>query len=134
MSLDDARAGGLRADHAVVVCAPVSADGTIDSSFGRARRIAVARVEDGTVTDLQDELVAWDEVHDTGTEGGHHARVARFLRDHAVDVVLARHLGPDMAHMLERMGITVRLGAAGDVRASALETAAAHASEEGREQ
>lgn len=131
MSLDEARASGTGDRGAVVCAAPLGEDGTIDSSFGRARRMAVVRIEDGTVTGMQEELVAWDVAHDTGSEGSHHARVARFLLDHDVDVVLARHVGPGMAQMLGRMGITLRLGATGDVRASAL-AAAAHLDPEDR--
>ena len=51
---------------------------------------------------------------DAGPEGGHHARVARFLQDHRIEVVVAHHMGEPMAQMLDRMGIDVRLGAGGD--------------------
>lgn len=63
-------------------------------------------------------------VHDVGTEGAHHARVATFLREQGVQVVVAHHIGPGMATMLGLMGLTVRLGASGDARQAALAAAA----------
>ena len=51
--------------------------------------------------------------------GSHHARVARFRRDHEVEAVVAHHMGDGMRHMLDKMGLTVRLGEAGSARESA---------------
>ena len=62
------------------VCVPVAADGQVDPRWGRADRVAVAEVADGEVRDWQEFTVAWGTLHDQGTEGAHHARVARFLR------------------------------------------------------
>lgn len=102
----------------MLVCVPLTRDGRIDR-WGRARRVAIARVESGAIADWQEFDVGWDELHDTGTEGAHHARVARFVREHGVQTVVAEHMGGDMAHMLDRLGVTVRLGAAGDARLAA---------------
>ena len=55
---------------------------------------------------------------------GRAARVASFLREQGVQVVVAHHIGPGMATMLGRMGLTVRLGASGDARQAALAAAA----------
>ena len=107
----------------MVICVPVTLDGAIDASWGRAPRVAVIRVEGGTIVADEEHPVGWDSLHDTGTEGSHHARVARFLRDHGVEVVLAGHMGPPMVHMLGQMGIRARLGATGDARAAALAVA-----------
>ena len=85
----------------------------------RGARVAILDVQDGAVAGWQEFDVGWDELHDVGTEGGHHARVARFLREHGVQTVVAQHMGPDMEHMLEQMGLTVRLGASGDARQAA---------------
>jgi len=98
------------------ICIPVTPDGEVGSGFGRAAGVAIADVEAGTPGTWQEFDVHWDELHDTTTEGGHHARVARFLLDQQVRIVLAGHMGPGMQQMLERMGIDVRMGAAGDAR------------------
>ncbi len=58
-----------------------------------------------------------------GSEGGHHARVARFLLEHGTEVVVADHMGDPMLHMLAEMGVEVRLGASGDARAAVLAAA-----------
>jgi predicted Fe-Mo cluster-binding NifX family protein len=102
----------------MVVCVPIAPDGTIDPRWGRAARVAVARVGSAAVGDWEEFDVRWDEVHDEGTEGGHHARIARFLQDHAVDTVLAGHMGQGMLEMLPKMGVTLWLGASGDARAA----------------
>ena len=78
--------------------------------------MAVASMADGAVRDWVEHVVAWDELHDQGAEGLHHARVARFLQEHAVTEVVANHMGAGMEHMLARMGIAVHFGAAGDAR------------------
>jgi hypothetical protein len=52
----------------------------------------------------------------SGSQAGHHARVARFLRD----VVVANHMGGGMRRMLDTMRVTVHLGAAGDARGAVL--------------
>ncbi len=103
----------------MIVCIPVTPDGQVGDSWGRAPRVAVADVSNGGIAAWEEFDVAWDRLHDEGTEGGHHARVARFLADHGVQAVAAGHMGPPMQHTLARMGIAVKLGASGDARRAA---------------
>lgn len=107
----------------MVICVPVTPNGAIDGSWGRAPRVAVLRVEDGAIVAEEEHDVGWDVLHDVGTEGGHHARIARFLTDHAVDIVVANHIGPPMVHMLGEMRIRAILGAEGDAKTAALAAA-----------
>ncbi len=100
----------------MIVCVPVTHDGQVGGGWGRAGRVAVAAVADGAVTRWEEFEVGWDRLHDEGSEGGHHARIARFLSEHGVERVVAGHMGPPMEQMLGRMGIAVRLGAEGDAR------------------
>ncbi|MDA8076717.1 MAG: hypothetical protein M0Z40_16115 [Actinomycetota bacterium] len=104
----------------MIVCVPVGSDGAVDPRWGRAARVVLATVEDGGITDWHEVEVEWDVLHDTGGEGAHHARVARFLRGNHVDVVVANHMGAGMTRMLGTMGVTVELGAAGDPRLAVL--------------
>jgi predicted Fe-Mo cluster-binding NifX family protein len=99
---------------------PVTSDGKVGHSWGRAPRVAVADVKDGSLLAWEEIDVAWDRLHDETTEGGHHARVARFLRDHRVETVAAGHMGEPMVHTLERLGIAVHLGVVGDARQAAI--------------
>ncbi|MDA8316816.1 MAG: hypothetical protein M0010_16835 [Actinomycetota bacterium] len=92
----------------------------MDPRWGRAARVALATVEDGRITDWREVEVGWDVLHDTAGEGAHHARVVRFLRGNRVDVVVAHHMGAGMTRMLDTMGVTVKLGAAGDPRLEVL--------------
>jgi predicted Fe-Mo cluster-binding NifX family protein len=103
----------------IVVCVPVTLEGLLDPRWGRAGRVAVATVNQDGIDDWQEFDVGWDRLHDTGTGGSHHARVARFLLDHKVEAVAAHHMGAPMAHMLEKMGLTVQLGEAGNAREAA---------------
>jgi predicted Fe-Mo cluster-binding NifX family protein len=100
----------------VIVCVPVTPDGMVDPRWGRAPTVVVACLDGGRITAWDEHAVAWDVLHDIGTEGGHHARVARFLADHGVQVVVAGHMGPPMVQLLGKMRIVARLGAAGDAR------------------
>lgn len=103
----------------MIFCIPVSGDGSTTPSWGRAHRVAVGSVAaDGGISDWEEFDVGWDTLHDEGTEGAHHARVARFLIDHRVKLVVAEHMGPGMTRMLTTMRIRVALGLGGDARAA----------------
>jgi predicted Fe-Mo cluster-binding NifX family protein len=109
----------------MILCVPVTQSGEVDPRWGRAATVAVADIRDGGIAGWETFEVGWDALHDSGTEGGHHARVAGFLRDRGVQVVVAHHMGEPMVHMLELMGVTTRLGASGDARQAVLAAAAA---------
>jgi predicted Fe-Mo cluster-binding NifX family protein len=98
------------------VAVPVAPDGTMDPRWGKAEHIGLARTTGSTITDWQVVEVGWNALHDAGTEGSHHARVVRFLREQAVTDVVAHHMGDSMQHTLGKLGIRVHLGADGDAR------------------
>ncbi|MFD1506758.1 hypothetical protein FE374_06965 [Georgenia yuyongxinii] len=91
----------------MIAVVPVTAEGRTGHSWGKAPRVAVATVSDGAITDWQEHEVRWDVSHDEGTEGSHHARVARFLLDHQVGAVVVDHMGAGMVRMLASMDIRV---------------------------
>ena len=107
----------------MIAVVPVAADGDVSGGWGRAPRVAVATVQDGRVVGWQEHDVRWDLAHDEGSEGAHHARVARFLREHAVDVVVTGHLGAGMQRMLGTLGIRVVRDARGNAREAVLAAA-----------
>ena len=100
----------------IVVCVPVTVEGMLDPRWGRAGRVAIATVSKDGISSWTEFDVGWDDLHDSGTEGSHHARIARFLIEHKVEAVVAHHMGPGMSHMLGKMGLTVRLGETGSGR------------------
>ncbi len=104
----------------MIVCLPVNADGAIDPRWGRARRVAVAEVESGAIVRWDEVDVGWDVLHDEGTEGGHHARIATFLKTNRVQGVVLDHAGEPMLQMLGSMGLQIWAGASGDARTAAL--------------
>lgn len=106
------------------VLVPVTADGQVEPRFGRAPRVAVATVEQGAVTDWQEHAVGWDASHDTGTEGAHHARLVRFLREHQVQAVVVTHMGAGMQRVTSRMGIQVLATDSGPARQALLDALA----------
>jgi len=117
-------------------CVPVDADGRVDPRWGRAHWVAVADLDEDAIRDWRLREVSWDELndrplHDRHSEGAHRARVARFLRDHRIDAVVAGHMGPGMLRMLRTMGVTVYLGASGDPREAAAAAAAMDAERAG---
>lgn len=89
------------------IAIPVTPDGHVEQGWGRAPLVAVATREDGAITDWAVHQVRWDVAHDEGTEGSHHARVVRFLREHGVTHVVVDHMGAGMHHTLGRMGIEI---------------------------
>ena len=101
------------------VCVPVTADGQVDPRWGRAERVAVAEVAEGEIRGWQEFSVGWGTLHDQGTEGAHHARVARFLRDNQVQAIAVQHVGPGMQRMLDSMAVRIVTGLGGDARSAA---------------
>ena len=101
------------------VCVPVTADGQVDPRWGRAETVAVAEVSGGAITSWQEHQVGWGSLHDQGTEGSHHARIARFLRDNQIETIAVNHVGAGMERMLGTMGIRIAGGLGGDARAAA---------------
>lgn len=104
----------------MVVCVPLTPQGSIDPHWGRADRVAIARLNGNEIESWQEFDVGWGGLHDSGSEGTHHARIARFLREQGVQVVVADHMGPPMQHMLWKMGIELHLDASGSARQAAL--------------
>ena len=98
------------------MCIPVTSDGVVDPRWGRANRVALVDIGTDSINNWEEFDVGWADLHDSGREGEHHARIARFLKDHGVQAVVADHMGPPMAHMLDKMNIQVHLGAAGRAR------------------
>ncbi len=104
----------------MIVAIAIASDGMAGHGWGRAPRVAVGRVDRERIESWDEFDVGWDVLHDEGSEGGHHARIARFLADHGVQLVVAGHMGPPMGQMLGRMGIHVQLGDAGEPRLVAI--------------
>jgi predicted Fe-Mo cluster-binding NifX family protein len=113
----------------MIAAVSITPDGQVAPGWGRARRIVTATVRDGVIADWQELDVAWDVLHDEGTEGAHHARVVRFLRENHVDTVITGRLGAGMARTIEAMNIRLLQGQVGDVRSVVLEVAAGPASD-----
>ena len=99
----------------LVIAVPTDESGRV-GSWGRAKCVAVATTEDGEVKSWEECDVGWDVLHDAGSDRAHHARVARFVKDHGVDIVVVQHMGPGMVQMLERMGLKIDAGVLGDAR------------------
>ena len=82
--------------------------------------MAVAEAAATGLTDWQEHEVRWDELHDVGTHGSHHARVVRFLREHGVRAVVVDHVGEGMRRTLTSMGVALHEGHSGDARGELL--------------
>ncbi len=108
----------------MVICATMVGSETVGGGFGKAQRVAIA-ASDGGSWQVSQHDVRWDLQHDQMADGLHHAQIARFLRDHGVDVVVTGHMGDHMVHMLDSMKIKVFSGEG--PLAEVLDTAAAEA-------
>lgn len=111
---------GMSQSAAPTVAVPVTEAGEVGHRWGRAERVAVAGLGEGSVRSWTVHDVRWDVLHDEGGEGQHHARVVRFLREHGITHVVADHMGAGMARMLATMEITVVPPAARDARSAVL--------------
>ena len=104
---------------------PVDANGLSAHAWGRAHWIAVAEFSADALTGWEVYEVAWDESHDSGTHGSHHARIVRFLKDERIDAVVVDHMGEGMVRVMNTMGIPILTATPGDARASILAAVAA---------
>lgn len=52
----------------MIVCIPVSPDGSVDPRWGRAQRVAIAEVDGVSVTSWREFDVGWGSLHDAGPE------------------------------------------------------------------
>ncbi len=102
------------------IATPVDGQGNTAAAWGRAHWVAVAEVHEGAITDWEVHQVEWDLLHDSGTEGSHHARVAGFLRHNGIQAVVLDHCGPGMMRMLANMGIPQLPASPGDAKQSVL--------------
>ena len=102
-----------------IVAVPVTTTGQIHAGFGRAPLVATCRVENGECLDWTVHETRWDVLHDEGTEGSHHARIVRFMRDNHVTHVVGGHMGEPMQNTLAKLDIAVHLGFTGDAQAAA---------------
>lgn len=114
--------------EAVVVAIAVGEGGSVSPRWGRAQRVGVATVHEGRLSNWEETEVAWDTLRDEGSERAHHARVARFVKQHGVQLVVAYHMGQDMLAMLERMGVQVQMPASDDAREAVLAAVGPHPS------
>lgn len=103
----------------MIVGVTITPDGDVGGGLGRARTMAVADVRDGEVVTWTEIDVGWGDLHGSGPEGAHHARIVRFLREHGVECVVTSGLGDGMRHTLGKLGVAVRTDLSGDARAAA---------------
>ena len=104
----------------MIVCVALGAGEAVGGGWGRAERVAVANITDGRIAEWNEFDVGWGRLHDAGPEGQHHARIATFLKDHRVEVVVTGHMGDGMVRMLSSMNIDVRVGVSGPARDAVL--------------
>ncbi|HEX2856206.1 MAG TPA: NifB/NifX family molybdenum-iron cluster-binding protein [Propionibacteriaceae bacterium] len=107
----------------MIVATPVDQSGNTMHSWGRAHWVATADVRETDaggpqVFDWRVHEVAWDEGHDAGNHGSHHATIVRFLRDNGVQAIVVDHVGEGMQRMLATMGIPMLPASGGDARES----------------
>ena len=104
----------------MIVAVTTAPDGTVGGGLGRAQSVAVAEVREGHVETWAEFPVGWGDLHDTGAEGTHHARIVRFMREHAVEAVVTSGLGEGMRNTMGKLGVVVRTELRGDARAAAV--------------
>lgn len=100
----------------MIAVVPVTEQGNVDPRWGKAARVAVARVEDGEIVEWTEHPVGWDAAHDLGGEGSHHARIVRFLREQAITHVVVNHMGAPMVNTITKMGLTIVPAASSNAR------------------
>lgn len=104
----------------MIIATPVTEDGRSAAAWGRAHWIGVAEVTDGAVRAWSIHEVGWDESHDEGAHGSHHARIVRFLKEQGIEAVVVDHMGEGMVRVMNSMGIPILPASPGDAQSSVL--------------
>lgn len=107
----------------MIIAVPVTTEGNVDPRWGKASTVAIAKVEGTEVTAWNEYNVNWDRLHDEGTEGSHHARIVKFLREHEVQAVVIDHCGAPMLNTMQKMNLVIALDAEGPARPTVLAAA-----------
>jgi predicted Fe-Mo cluster-binding NifX family protein len=82
----------------MLACA-VTDGGLVDPRWRCTERTATAKVEGDSTVRWEEFAVSWDTLRHSGSESVHQAWVVRFLRQHGLDAMVARHVGQDTRHM-----------------------------------
>ncbi|MFT0847625.1 NifB/NifX family molybdenum-iron cluster-binding protein [Actinomycetaceae bacterium L2_0104] len=106
----------------MIIATPVTADGQVDPRWGKAHDVALAEILDGELMSWDEHEVKWDDLHDEGTSGSHHARIVKFLRENQVDAVIINRCGDSMLNTMQKMGLIIALDAEGPAKDIALNT------------
>lgn len=107
----------------MIVAVTTTPQGTVGGGLGRAQSIAVAEVRHGAVASWAEVHVGWGDLHGSEPEGTHHARIVRFVREHALEAVVTSGLGEGMRTTMGKLGVVVRTDLSGDARAAAVTAA-----------
>ncbi|MGC8628829.1 MAG: NifB/NifX family molybdenum-iron cluster-binding protein [Candidatus Micrarchaeia archaeon] len=91
-----------------VIVATIDYDGFL-TGIGRAPKVAIAKVSNGTIASAEEKEVRWDEAHEKEQEGLHHSNVAKFFIANKATDIVAGGAGPDMRRMIERLGIKLHI-------------------------
>ncbi len=100
------------------IAMPVTEDDQVAHGWGRAERLALVDAARGEITAWTQVHVGWDELHDAGTEGSHHARIVRFCRDEGITDVIVSHMGAGMVRTLTKLGLRLHRTTLADGRES----------------
>jgi predicted Fe-Mo cluster-binding NifX family protein len=114
-------------DRPMIIGVTTTPHGTVGGGLGRAQTVAVADVRDGAVSSWTEVAVGWSDLHGIGPEGTHHARIVRFVREHAVECVVTSGLGEGMRTTMGKLGVVVRTDLTGDARTAAVAAATTEA-------
>ncbi|MGV8848822.1 MAG: NifB/NifX family molybdenum-iron cluster-binding protein [Propionibacteriaceae bacterium] len=102
------------------IATPVDTAGHSAPAWGRAHWVAVADIADAAIAGWQVYEVSWDDLHDAGTHGSHHARIVTFLKEQQIEAIVVDHVGEGMQRLLATMSIPMLQATPGDAKLSVL--------------
>lgn len=100
----------------MIIAVPVTSDGQVDIKWGKAHNVAIAEVQDNQIVEWDEHEVGWDVLHDSSTEGSHHARIVTFLKENAVDSVIINRCGAPMLNTMAKMNLVIATDAEGNAK------------------
>jgi predicted Fe-Mo cluster-binding NifX family protein len=100
----------------MVICATLVGPNQVGGGLGRTDRVAIARMRNGSETQVEEHEVRWARLYDQRSATEHHDDIARFLKDHKVEMVVTGHAARDLEQILDDMSIELKTDQSGSLQ------------------
>lgn len=92
----------------MVICATLVGPNQVGGGLGRTDRVVIARVRTDAEPKIEEHEVGWGSRYAQGAASEHHNEIARFLKDHEVEMVVTGQAAKELEQILGDMRIRLQ--------------------------